>query len=743
MPGSRDVRAGGAYVEILTKDAALRKGLDNASKTLAKWAGGIDALGKTFLKIGAAAVAPLAATTKVFASMGDTLAKASTRTGVGVEALSELKYAAEQSGAGFEDLETGIRKMQKTLVEAAKGGGPAAQSLALLGLTIKDLKGLSPEDQFAAIAEQLSKVKDPAVKAALAMEVFGKGGTTLLPLMADGARGIEALRKRAAALGLTMKTDDAEAAVKFGDTLDDLWKVVKQGTFNIGAFIGRAMQPFAERLVGVLVNVNRWVSAHQAVILTALKLTASVLAAGAALYVMGKALAVAGLVAGGISSALGVVGSVARGVATTFGLFGSAVSGGLVVLRAILSPIGLAAAGFALVAVAIGTAVVKTAAWASIVRGAVNGALALKDGVAAVWRKVLEGLPVIGEIGAAFGEVGAFIVDTFQQAGAFLARVFTDIFNTAKTAVQGISDAFSAGDIRLGVEILWVGIKTAFEQGVAALKVIWVNFKKDFLEAAYGAFYGGQAAWEITQHWLTNAWIDLAATGKKIWAELAAGFASVWESTINATEKGIHQLKHFLGQTTDAELAAALALADQQSELNKRQIEDDRKAARAKAKADQDAAHAIEQKQNDQNMAGIGKGFNDKKKEIEDAAAASLGGDNAKLAALKNELNNLRNEAGNKAKNAAVDSAVDQVIGIATLGVGGDNQTSVIEALKQKWREVASGLDQVNRQTSVAGTFNSAAVGFLGGSSIAEQQLETQKKIERNTRNQGPIGRFS
>ena len=67
--------------------------------------------------------------------MGSDLLDMSQRTGVSVEALSELGFAAEQSGADMETLEAGLRKMQKF----DRGSGrparrQAQEALARLGL---------------------------------------------------------------------------------------------------------------------------------------------------------------------------------------------------------------------------------------------------------------------------------------------------------------------------------------------------------------------------------------------------------------------------------------------------------------------------------------------------------------------------------------------------------------------------------------------------------------------------------
>src|SRR5207237_488386 len=136
-----------------------------------------------------------------FAESGDQIAKMARRTGVSAEALSELGFAAEQSGQNIDVLEQTLKKMQKTIGGAELKSGEAAGltsfegKLAHLGLTISDLKDLAPDQQFESIADRIAAIPDPTQRAAAAMEIFGKSGTALLPLMEKGAAGIRALRQ--------------------------------------------------------------------------------------------------------------------------------------------------------------------------------------------------------------------------------------------------------------------------------------------------------------------------------------------------------------------------------------------------------------------------------------------------------------------------------------------------------------------------------------------------------------------
>ena len=146
MADAKGIRAGRAFVELFADDSKLVRGLHRAEKKLKAWGQGVRDIGTKMAAVGAAVATPLLGAAKAFASIGDNLVHVSERTGISVEALSELSFAADQCGVEMEALETGIRKMQKTIVSAAKGSSEAQEALGLLGLTIKDLDGLSPDE---------------------------------------------------------------------------------------------------------------------------------------------------------------------------------------------------------------------------------------------------------------------------------------------------------------------------------------------------------------------------------------------------------------------------------------------------------------------------------------------------------------------------------------------------------------------------------------------------------------------
>ena len=97
MVATGSIRAGRAFVEVFADNKPLLRGLNQAAAKLKTFGAGVRALGTKMLAAGSGIVTPLLAAAKVFGSMGDEFAEMSARTGISVEALSSLGYAANQS----------------------------------------------------------------------------------------------------------------------------------------------------------------------------------------------------------------------------------------------------------------------------------------------------------------------------------------------------------------------------------------------------------------------------------------------------------------------------------------------------------------------------------------------------------------------------------------------------------------------------------------------------------------------
>lgn len=208
------------------------------------------ALGKIgFVSVTTAAVAAATAVTKMVmatADAGDQFHELSQRTGISVEALSGLKYAAELSGSSIEGVATGLKFLGKNMAEATGGAGEVSAAFKSLGVNVIDSTGkLRPtNDVLLELSDKFRSMEDGSNKVAVAMKIFGRSAIEIIPLLNEGSAGISKMTAEAERMGLTFTTEGAAAADEFNDNLTKL----KGNITGITRMIGNDFIPIINKL---------------------------------------------------------------------------------------------------------------------------------------------------------------------------------------------------------------------------------------------------------------------------------------------------------------------------------------------------------------------------------------------------------------------------------------------------------------------------------------------------------------
>jgi hypothetical protein len=176
----------------------------------------------------------------------DNLNKLSQATGVSVEALSQLQFAADLSGLSTEELAASLSKLSRAGVEAASGSRAQVDAFERLGVSVKNTDGSlkSTEELLLDVAQAFSQLEDGLAKNALAQDLFGKSGAKMIPFLNAGRDGIAALRKEADALGLTITSSTAQSAERFNDALS-----------TVGAAAGGLVNTFVQQALPVFEKI--------------------------------------------------------------------------------------------------------------------------------------------------------------------------------------------------------------------------------------------------------------------------------------------------------------------------------------------------------------------------------------------------------------------------------------------------------------------------------------------------------
>lgn len=202
--------------------------------------------------IGVGAVGSFFANTaKQALEFGDQINKAAIRAGVTTETLSELSYAAKLSGVEMGALVKSLQFMQKGLVEASMGTGEAKRALDLLGITAKDVSGLSTQQQFEFFADKIAGIADPSQKAYVAMRIFGEAGVQLLPMLEEGSAGLRRFAEEAQRLGLSFSKENLDRLTAQKDAIDKLSSAWQALAVTIVGSVAPAFTSLFNALAGV------------------------------------------------------------------------------------------------------------------------------------------------------------------------------------------------------------------------------------------------------------------------------------------------------------------------------------------------------------------------------------------------------------------------------------------------------------------------------------------------------------
>jgi hypothetical protein len=295
----------------------LSRSLGNLNKQAGAVGGGLGRMGQAAKGVGGlmgallpvGAVAGLTAIAKGSIDAADNLNDMSQRTGVAVESLSRFGQAAQDSGSSIEGVAKGMGQLAKRITDPSSA---ASKALSGIGVATRDAQGKvrSLDAVMLEISDRFAKMPDGAEKSALAMQLFGKSGVELIPMLNQGRAALEQYQA-------TISGDMAKSADEFNDSLNAIGRSLS-GPFNeaVTALLP-AITSIAQGIVGIIKAFTALPQPVQATLLViGGLLTALVALAPAISAIISIGSAIAGLFAAG--GALASAGSIIAGIATAF-----------------------------------------------------------------------------------------------------------------------------------------------------------------------------------------------------------------------------------------------------------------------------------------------------------------------------------------------------------------------------------------------------------------------------------------
>ncbi|HZL38019.1 MAG TPA: hypothetical protein VFC78_22075 [Tepidisphaeraceae bacterium] len=162
--------------------------------------------------------------------------------GISAEQMSRFQHAANATHTDISALTTGMDRLNRQIGLVASGdksAAKAAESFTRLGLSAKELAGLSPDEAFTKVADALGKVGSTFDRAAISQEIFGRGGKDLIPIMGD----LRGLMAESDDIGFTRTAENIRAAEEEEKQLAVMTDTVK------GLFMDLATSKWATELI--------------------------------------------------------------------------------------------------------------------------------------------------------------------------------------------------------------------------------------------------------------------------------------------------------------------------------------------------------------------------------------------------------------------------------------------------------------------------------------------------------------
>jgi hypothetical protein len=144
------------------------------------------------------------------------LTQLASRLGVSFDFIQVLQVAAVKTGTSVDELGSSFNRFLKSVNDARTGSSAAVSAFGDLGISVDQVRSATPEQLFTDVAAALLQIDDPARRAAVALQLFGKAGLELLPVFDELATAREELER----LGAAISDRQREQIARFGDELD-------------------------------------------------------------------------------------------------------------------------------------------------------------------------------------------------------------------------------------------------------------------------------------------------------------------------------------------------------------------------------------------------------------------------------------------------------------------------------------------------------------------------------------------
>jgi hypothetical protein len=167
--------------------------------------------------------------------------------GLSTDELQKFQFVAGTVGVEGEDAAYSLQFLNRAIGQAVTGGGEAAKTFQKLGVHVKDSSGKvrGIDDVMGDLADSFMGLGSQQERTAYAMQLFGRQGAAMVPILSKGRDGIEDLNKEFYELGGGM----SQEFIKKAKQVEEEEKKLHLGLVGLKTSIAGAVLPYVLQLV--------------------------------------------------------------------------------------------------------------------------------------------------------------------------------------------------------------------------------------------------------------------------------------------------------------------------------------------------------------------------------------------------------------------------------------------------------------------------------------------------------------
>jgi hypothetical protein len=183
-----------------------------------------------------------------FVDYTEKIDKAYKITGIATDTLQRLAYAAEQEHASFELVNNSLKFLVRNMTSVQDGLAESKRAFDRIGVAALDSQGnlRNVEDVFYEVAEAIRNAGSDTEAMSIALDLFGRSGSEIIPLTKLGSQGLKDLGDQAARMGRVLSHETIVQGKAFSDELTRINAEVQ----SLKLYLATEMLPTLQSMTG-------------------------------------------------------------------------------------------------------------------------------------------------------------------------------------------------------------------------------------------------------------------------------------------------------------------------------------------------------------------------------------------------------------------------------------------------------------------------------------------------------------